>query len=135
MTTTVSTDEEAAVRAALRAVYTGWEKNDADAFTAPYAENATATLPGVFLPNREAVRSTMAAMFDGALKGSKAIYEVRTIRFLSPDVAIVTSKGSVVYAGAGSPSNDTKALETWVLSKKSGEWLVEAFQNSPENAA
>jgi len=126
---------DSAVRAVLDGVYAAWADNDADAFVAPYAERATAVLPGSYLRNKEAIRATMASVFAGPLKGSRAIHGVQSIRFVGADAAIVISKGAVLLAGQTEPAAESRALETWVLSKQDGNWRVEAFHNCPEKAA
>ena len=133
--TPILTGDDSAVRAALDGVYVAWADNDADAFVAPYAEDATAVLPGSYLPNKEAIRATMAAVFSGPLKGSRAIHEVQSIRFLGDSAALVISKGAVLLAGQTEPAQESRGLDTWVLSKQDGTWLIEAFHNCPEDAA
>jgi uncharacterized protein (TIGR02246 family) len=123
--------EEGAVRAALEDVYNAWAANDADAFVASYSEDATAILPGSYLPSREAIRATMAALFAGALKGSRAIHDVQRVRFVDATTAIVINEGGVLLAGQSEPASDSRARETWVLSKHSGTWRIEAFHNAP----
>ncbi len=125
-------DADRQVREILKGVYAAWDANDADAFAKPYAESATATLPGVYLPGRQAIRGTMATLFAGDLKGSRAAYEVREIRFVTEDVAIVTSKGAVLLAGQAEPDAASRALETWVLSRQDSAWRVQAFHNCPD---
>ncbi|MPZ83967.1 MAG: SgcJ/EcaC family oxidoreductase [Actinophytocola sp.] len=127
MTNTLVQDDSA-VRAVLDGVYAAWAAGDADAFVAGYAEDATAVLPGTFLPGKAAVRAAMAAMFAGPLKGSYALHEVRSVRFLD-GAAIVVSKGGVVPAGQTTPAE--WAVETRVLAASGGEWLVKAFHNCP----
>jgi uncharacterized protein (TIGR02246 family) len=122
-----------AVRALLDEVYAAWADNDADAFVAPYAETATAVLPGSYLPDREAIRATMATLFAGELNGSKGVHEVESIRFVGADVAIVVSKGALLLAGQTEPDAANRALETWVLSKQDGTRRVQAFHNCPEH--
>ncbi len=123
-------DADRQVRGVLKEVYAAWEANDADAFSRPYAESATATLPGMYLSGRQAVRDAMATLFAGELKGSRAIYDVREVRFVAADAAVVTSKGAVVLAGQAEPDAASHALETWVLSRQDGAWQVHAFHNS-----
>ncbi len=120
------------VRDVLKEVYAAWDANGADAFAKPYAESATAALPGIYLSGRQAIRDTMATLFAGELKGSRAVYEVRKIRFVAADVAVVTSKGAVLFAGQAEPDAASRALETWVLSRQDGTWRVQAFHNCPE---
>ena len=128
-------EADRAVRAVLDEVYAAWGDNDADAFVAPYAETATAVLPGTYLHDREAIRTTMATLFAGELKGSKGVHEVQSIRFVGADVAIVFSKGAVLLAGQSEPDAAERALETWVLSRQGHAWRVQAFHNCPENGA
>jgi uncharacterized protein (TIGR02246 family) len=122
---------DAAVRAVLERVYVAWAKNDADAFVEPYNEAATAILPGTFLANRAAIHATMKALFAGLLAGSRAVYEVQSIRWPGTDVALVSSKGAIVRAGQMQPDEATRSFETWVLSKQGAEWQVLAFHNCP----
>ena len=93
-----SADDDSAVAAVLDEVYAAWAAGDADAFVAPYAEHATAVLPGSYLQDKEAIRATMADGFTGPLKGSRGIHQVQSIRFPGADAAIVISKGGIVWS-------------------------------------
>jgi uncharacterized protein (TIGR02246 family) len=126
---------EGAVRAVLDEVYAAWAENDPDAFVAPYAEDATALLPGSYLQNKNAIRATMADVFAGPLKDSKGIHDVQSIRFIGAGTAIVISKGAILLEGASEPGAETRSLDTWVLSEHEGTWRVDAFHNCPEDAA
>jgi uncharacterized protein (TIGR02246 family) len=132
--TGTSAHDENTVRAVLDEVYAAWAANDADAFVAGYAEDATAVLPGSHLPNREAIRATMAAVFAGPLEGSRAEHEVHSIRFLGADAAIVIGKGAVILAGQTEPAAETRSVDTWVLSRQDEIWRIRAFHNCPETA-
>lgn len=124
-TTAVLTESDSAVRAVLDGVYAAWTDNDLDAFVASYAEDATAVLPGTYLPGREVVRACMAAVFAGPLKGSRASHEVQSIRFPRTDIAIVISKSATVLAGQAQPS-PAPVRSTPGCSGHDGTWLVEA---------
>lgn len=104
-------DADRQVRDVPGQLYAAWDANDANAFAGPYAETATATLPGMYLSGRQAIRDTMAALFAGELKGSRAIYEVREIRFVAADAAIVTGRGAVLLVGQAEPDAASRALE------------------------
>jgi uncharacterized protein (TIGR02246 family) len=124
-------DDETAVRATLDRVYAAWAANDTDTFVGPYAHDATATLPGVQLPDRAAIRGSMAAAFAGPLKGTRATHDVRRVRFVAADVAVVTSEGAVVPSGREVADDTTRSLDTFVLARHDGKWLVEAFHTCP----
>lgn len=135
MTGNATSEADAAVRGVLDDIYTAWSQNDADAFVAPYAETATAILPGAYLPDREAIRATMASLFAGELAGSTGVHEVQSIRFIGADTAIVISKGAMKLADQTEPDPASRALDTWVLARSAESWLVHAFASSPETAA
>jgi uncharacterized protein (TIGR02246 family) len=118
----VDTDRQ--VRAVLDEVYAAWADNDADAFVAPYAQTATAVLPGTYLPDRETIRATMAALFAGELAGSKGVHRVQSVRLVGADVVIVLSKGAMLLAGQTEPDAANRAVETWVLARQDGTWRV-----------
>jgi uncharacterized protein (TIGR02246 family) len=126
----VETDR--AVRAVLDDVYAAWADNDEDAFVAPYGDTAIAILPGAYLPDREAIRATMATLFAGELNGSKGIHEVQSVRPVAADVALVISKGAMLLAGQTEPDRATRALDTWVLARSDDTWWVLAFHSCPE---
>lgn len=124
-----------AVRATLDSVYVAWAKNDADEFVARYVKDATAVLPGIYLPDREALREAMAGLFAGPFKGSRAVHEVRKIRFPHSGTAVLISEGAVILAGQTQPDETSRSIETWVMGTHQGRWLIEAFHNCPLNAA
>jgi uncharacterized protein (TIGR02246 family) len=131
-TTPISTTDDRAVRAVLDAVYAAWADNDADAFVAPYALDATAVHTGTVMPDRDAIRATMAAGFTGALSGSEGIHEVQSVRLVGSDTALVLSRGAIRFAGQAEPAAASRTLDGWVLSQHDGAWRVEAFHNCPE---
>jgi uncharacterized protein (TIGR02246 family) len=129
------TRDETEVRDAMRRIYAGFDANDAERYTAGYASRTTVITPGVCLKSRDELRDTMKEYFDGALKGSKGLYDVQRIRFVTDDVAIVISLGSVLLAGQTEPSPTDLFYDTWVFSRASGDWEVEAFHSCPANPA
>jgi uncharacterized protein (TIGR02246 family) len=131
----ISIEDEVAVRAVLDNVYAAWADNDADAFVAPYMPGATAVHSGTVMEDRDAIRVTMATVFDGPLKGSEGIYDVQKVRFIGADTVVVLSKGAIVFAGQAEPSPESRTLDGWVLRRHDGDWRVEAFHNCPEIAA
>jgi uncharacterized protein (TIGR02246 family) len=127
------TSDERAVLAVLDAVYAAWAENDAEAFVAPYAPGASAVHTGTVMPDRDAVRATMAAGFAGVLKGSEGLHEVQRVRFVGADTALVLSRGAIRFAGRDEPDAASRTLDGWVLGKRDGSWRVEAFHNCPES--
>jgi len=130
-TISMSITDESAVRAVLRSLYTAWANNDADSFAAPYVEDATVVMPGVFRNGKEEVRAYMAADFAGPLKGSRAIDEPQSIRSFGDDAAVVVSEGGILMAGETEVPVGRRVRATWALVKRDGHWLIAAYHNCP----
>lgn len=137
----VQAGPDSAIRSVFDEVARAWEKGDTDAFVAWYADDATAILPGFYLPGKDAIRTSMAAAFAGALKGSRRLHEVRSIRRLGDGMAIVITDSTTVFPGEGGlpgearPDTEQRERATWVLSGHDGGWLIEAYHGCPEQAA
>lgn len=129
-----SANDEGAVRAVLDGVYAAWAGNDADGFVEAYADDATATMPGGFLGDRQAIHATMAAGFAGPLKGSRGLVNVRNIRFVGSDMAVVNATSATVLAGDAEPPAEQWAMDTWTLSRAGGTWRVDAYHTCPTAA-
>ncbi|TQF68338.1 SgcJ/EcaC family oxidoreductase [Rhodococcus spelaei] len=125
--------DEAAIRAVLAGVYDAWG-TDADAFVADYTEDATAILPGSYRRSKEEVRQKMAEGFASVLKGSTTRDEIRSIRFLGADAAVVVSETGILFPGEALVPADRVANATWVLEKRDDKWLIAAYHNSPAHA-
>jgi uncharacterized protein (TIGR02246 family) len=132
MSNKTDTDRQA-VLAVIQALYAAWEANDADEFVAEYLEDATVVQPGVYKRNRQEIRTTMAALFGGPLKGSRVIDTPQDVRFVSEETAIMVSEGGIVFPGETSCPADRMVRATWVVSKRDGHWFVAAYHNSPLN--
>jgi uncharacterized protein (TIGR02246 family) len=136
----VQAGPDSAIRALFHEVVSAWEKGETDAFVAWYADDATAILPGFYLPGKDALRASMAAAFAGALKGSRRLHEVRSIRHPGDGTAIVITDSTTVFPGEGGSGEARRGTEqreraTWVLSGRNGRWLIEAYHGCPEQAA
>jgi uncharacterized protein (TIGR02246 family) len=129
--TAIPDGDEGALRAVLDAVSSAWADGDASAFVEWYAKDATAILPGYYLQGKDGVRASMAAAFAGPLKASRRIHAIQSARFLGTDAAIVISKSNTAFPGEAEPAPERLALVTWVLSRRSGRWLVEAYHDCP----
>jgi uncharacterized protein (TIGR02246 family) len=119
----------------LEHVYKAWDDNDADAFVAPYTEDAVAILPGSYLSGKEGVRANMAGSFAGPLKGSTTINKLISVREYGPDTAIVISESGIKFPGESEVPDARIVRATWVLVKRDGKWLVASYHNAPRDAA
>lgn len=108
-----------------------WAANDADALAHCYTENAVATLPGIVLAGRAAIRTEMLIVFARGLRGSRSVVHLEDVRFLGAhcDVALVAGRSNLVFASTP-PHPDTWAQDTWTLTLRDGRWLIDAHHRS-----
>jgi uncharacterized protein (TIGR02246 family) len=112
----------------IGAAMAAWDANDAEAFAALYAPDATVVLSGgTFLQGRDAIRAYMAAGFAGPLAGTRGSDEQESVR-VRDGFATVTSRSGFSLPGASEPALVRRA--TWTLADHDGWWLIEAYHNS-----
>jgi hypothetical protein len=52
------------------------------------------------------------------------------VRFLTPDVALITGRGGTIMRGRAEPAPERDSIQTLVAVRRSGEWQLAAFQNT-----
>ncbi|MGX1777337.1 SgcJ/EcaC family oxidoreductase [Nocardia brasiliensis] len=119
------------IRDLIAGIYAAWADNDADRFVVSYADDATATLPGAYLDSKQAVKQTMAELFAGPLRGSRAQYEIDRIRLVGDEAAVVNARSVTLSAGQDAPGETHWNRDTWVLHADSELWLVDAYHSCP----
>lgn len=129
-------NDEAQIRSIVQSEGDAWNRGDADAFGAHYAENGRFTnVIGQQLYGRKAFVAQHAMIFSTIYKGSHNTLEISKITFLRPDVALVEIDGALSGATRLPPglkvADDgalhVKLLE--VMSKEKGSWVIQLFHN------
>ena len=64
------------------------------------------------------------------LKGSRLVGKVRSLRFATPDVAVMHTVGGTVMAGQTDLEPERNSTQTLVAVKRNGKWILAAFQNT-----
>jgi uncharacterized protein (TIGR02246 family) len=131
---TTTTTSEQAVYAVLDQMYDAWAAGDPDGIAQTYTTDTLVVARGSLLTGNDAVRDWFAAGFAGRLKGSTTLDEERTVRFPTPDTAIVVSTGGVLMPGETSVPSQRLIRATWALTRQDGVWLIAAYHNSPLQA-
>ncbi|MGM7775398.1 SgcJ/EcaC family oxidoreductase [Arthrobacter sp. KNU-44] len=88
-------------------------------------------MPRAYHRNKGEIRSSMAAGFQGPLKGSRAVDEPLSIRVIGDHTAIVVSRAGILMAGEAQLPVDREVIATWVLVREDGRWLVASYANAP----
>jgi uncharacterized protein (TIGR02246 family) len=125
-----SADEEA-VRALYQQLMDGWNQGSGAAFAAAFTEDGDLVgFDGTHLKGRQEIAPFHQQLFDKWLKGSRLVGQVKDVRFLSPDVALMHALGGTVMRGKTDPVPERDSIQTLVATRQEGEWRLAAFQNT-----
>jgi uncharacterized protein (TIGR02246 family) len=109
-----------------------WNRHDADALAELLVEDVDfINVTGAWFKSRAEFRERMAQTHRGVFKDSKRQTLETSVRFLSPDIAIVHARWEM----SGLRNRDGSAREPWqgiitrVVLKRNGNWLVVAAHN------
>jgi uncharacterized protein (TIGR02246 family) len=124
-------DDEVAVRALYTQLMDGWNKGSGEAFAAPFVEDGhLIAFDGTHFKSLDEIVSFQQLLFDKWLKGTRLVGEVESVRFLSPDVALMHALGGTVMRGKSRPAPERDSIQTLVAIKRNGAWRLAAFQNT-----
>ena len=119
----------------LRALYVammdGWNRGSAEAFAAPFADEADfVAFDGTRFRRRDELIRAHDPLFKTHLKGTRLVGDVTDIRFLDSGVAVVHAYGSTVPRGKRDAAPERDSLQTLVAVKRDDGWRFVAFQNT-----
>jgi hypothetical protein len=104
--------DEAAIRELFGLLLDDWGRGDGEAYGSRFTEDAD------------------YVAFDKFLKGTRLTGRVLSIKFPSPDVALVHATGGTVMRGKTRPSPERDSIQTLVAVREDAEWRFAAFHNS-----
>jgi len=124
--------DEAAVRALYQQLMDGWNQGSGEAFAAVFTEDGDLVgFDGTHLKGRQEIAPFHQQLFDKWLKGSRLVGQVKDVRFLSPDIAVMHAVGGTVMRGKSEPTPERDSIQTLVATRQEGdEWRLAAFQNT-----
>lgn len=126
-----SSHDEAAIRALYQQKIDGWNAGNGKAFAAPYTEDSDYIgFDDTYLKGRQEIASLHQMLFDKFIKGSRLVGKIRSIRYLTPDIAIVVAVGGTVMAGQSDIDPERNSVHMLVAIKQNDKWHFTAFQNS-----
>jgi uncharacterized protein (TIGR02246 family) len=119
----------------------GWNRHDAQAFAAPFAEDADFTnVFGIVAKGRKQVETAHAAIFRTIFKDSCWTKTDTAVRFLRPDVAVLDIRWEL--EGSSGPwegaSGTRFGLMNLIVTREGANWAIAVFHNqdvpAPEQA-
>lgn len=120
--------DERQIRKIFEELSSAWNIGDAKQFASLFTEDCDyVTFRGDHIEGRKNNEEIHAQLFKTFLKNTVLVSEVKKIKFISDDVAVVHCLGLVKSKWSrGSTKNK---LSTNVLVKADGEWKIAAFHN------
>ncbi len=126
-----TTPDEATIRAFPQRMIDAWNAGDGAAFAAPFSDTADfVAFEGTHLKGRHAITEFHRRLFDTDVKGTRLEGEVKFVRFLTPDVAVVHARCGVFLAGREHTTPSRDSMQIFVTVRRGGEWRVEALLNA-----
>ena len=109
-----------------------WNRGDADAFAAPFTDAADfVAFEGTHLQGRDQVAAFHRQIFATVVKGTHLEGGVRFVRLLAGDRAVMHAWARYTnLPGVHPPTPGRLSMQLFVATKRGGQWLVDAMQNS-----
>jgi uncharacterized protein (TIGR02246 family) len=124
-------NDESALRALYQAAMDGWNQGSAAAFAAPMGQEVDfVAFDGTYFKGREQLVAFHDPLFRTHLKGTRLVGEVTSVRFLTPDVALMHARGGTIIRGRSAPAPERDSIQTLVATRTGGQWCITAFQNT-----
>lgn len=122
---------EASVRAVYEKWIKGWNNQDAGSMAACLTSEAHVVgFDGTEMKGRETVQQAMADIFKHHPTGLYVTI-IRDLRFPLANVALLRAAVGMVPRTGTDVNPAVNAIQTMMLAEHGGQWLVEAFQNTP----
>lgn len=120
--------DEAAIRNNIKEMQAAWKSKNGARYAQVFAEDADfVVITGNYVKGRAEIARGHQQIFDTIFKETTITLNVKQIRFLRPDVAVVHVTGR----REGPTKELTKgAIVTMVMTKGEDGWKVAAFQNT-----
>jgi uncharacterized protein (TIGR02246 family) len=127
-----ASDDESGIRQVQASQADAWNRHDATAYAALFTEDGDCVnVVGWWWKGRTQIESKLKAAFAFVFHDSQLTVAATSVRFLSPTIAIAhvswTMTGAKTPPGIPEPK---QGIQSQVLQKKSGHWLIQAFQNT-----
>lgn len=133
-TTDAHAKDRAATQQTVERFLDAWNKHDAHAFAMTFTQDADFTnVVGTHAQGRANVEKFHARVFATVFKDSHQTAQIRSIRFLTPNLAAVDIDWQMT--GATFPNGNLmpnrKGLLNWVMiHQPDGAWLIEVMHNT-----
>jgi uncharacterized protein (TIGR02246 family) len=122
---------EIEVRTLYQQLLDSWNRRNADAFAASFAEDGHVIgFDGSQMSGQAEIASTLRQIFADHLTGTY-VSKVREVRLLSPGVALLRAVVGMVPHAQSDIVPALNAIQTLIATKHDDQWRITFFQNTP----
>ena len=108
-----------------------WNRRSAGEFAYLFTEDGTTIgFDGSLANSRAQIESHLSAIFTDHITATY-VAQVRDVRFLTPDVAVLKAVSALVPPGKSDINPATNAIQTLVAVHQNNQWRIASFQNTP----
>ena len=126
------TQDEAQVREVATQQGDAWNRHDAKAYAGLFTEGADlVNVVGWWWKGRAEIERKLTVAYAHMFKDSTLTITEVQVRFLAPQIAVAHARWTMV--GAKPPPGvpePREGLQTLILKKHAGHWLIDVFQNT-----
>ena len=125
--------DSAAIKQCVAAWEDAWNRHDAHATATAYVEDGEfSSTTGVPSHGWKELEAHYNEIFTTFLKDAHRTDTVRSIRFLTPEIATVDIDWQMTGAKTrdGKDAPNRKGLLTWVVTKHNGQWMITIYHES-----
>jgi uncharacterized protein (TIGR02246 family) len=131
-------EASAAVKGVIDGFTDSFNRHDPHGVAAWFADDADfINTQQVTSHGRKGIEEHFVPLFAGRLKNAHRTCTVRSIRFINPEVAVVTMDyvltGTTGTNGEEAPVR--KGLYDWIVTKQNGKWLINVLHESEQASA
>ncbi len=123
--------QENEIRNLYRNLIDSWNQRHALNMAASFADQAQMIgFDGSTVDGRAEIEAHLSQIFRDH-QTAPYVSKVRGVRFLTPEVAVLSAIVGMIPPGQTDLNPDVNALQTMVATGKAGRWKIEVFQNTP----
>jgi uncharacterized protein (TIGR02246 family) len=123
--------DDTQVRALYSHMLDAWNKRDADAIAALFAEDGNLVgFDGSQLNGRAEIGPAMRQIFADHPTAAY-IGKIREVRFLTPEVAVLRAVAGMVSPGQSDLNPAVNTVQSLVAAKHDARWYIALYQNTP----
>jgi uncharacterized protein (TIGR02246 family) len=125
--------DSTAIKQCVAAWEDAWNRHDAHATARSYVEDGdVSSTTGIPSHGWKELEDHYNDIFTTFLKDAQRTDTVKSIRFLTPDIASVDIDWQMMGAKTrdGKDAPNRKGLLTWIVTKRNGQWMITIYHES-----